>query len=409
MFSPDEFYFYLKLRFVSDRLGSSIWAGCEHGSKNLGTWGPLDPLPERDQYSIAHLPHLTTNGIIILHDQEVFTKDLLDTYRESFYDHKKITVSRDLTKEQIIMAAWTSVSWPIWCHSQKASKDIDWLESLGLIPCHYFYHGFIARDWYKFYKYHPQLNWNPNAPYRFLLYARDCSGTRSYRRKVIDGLLPVPSLLYHAKPIDSDCSAKIDLEDQKASLIQIVCETVFDEPKCTHLTEKFLKSIVMYQPFIGISGAGSLRYLRSYGFRTFHEVWDESYDGIEDADERLRHVFQLIDRLAALDKISWQNLVKRCQPIVEHNRKHFFSDFFETRLLSELGMEMNDALAKQKQQSQTDPGGAYFKVIDQVLNDNTVLDVFTTEKIHKIAQYLRTTQPERWIAICQQYSWALAY
>jgi hypothetical protein len=35
-------------------------------------------------------------------------------------------------------------------------------------------------------------------------------------------------------------------------------------------------------PFVIVGTRGSLEYLRSYGFRTFEGIWDESYDSAED-------------------------------------------------------------------------------------------------------------------------------
>jgi hypothetical protein len=46
-----------------------------------------------------------------------------------------------------------------------------------------------------------------------------------------------------------------------------VAETVFDTR--IHLTEKTLRPIACGHPFILAAGPGSLKYLQTYGFRTF--------------------------------------------------------------------------------------------------------------------------------------------
>ena len=61
----------------------------------------------------------------------------------------------------------------------------------------------------------------------------------------------------------------------------MVTETVYRGKK-NHLTEKTFKPIVMQQPFIIQSCKGSLEYLRRYGFKTFADFWDESYDEADD-------------------------------------------------------------------------------------------------------------------------------
>jgi hypothetical protein len=53
-------------------------------------------------------------------------------------------------------------------------------------------------------------------------------------------------------------------------------------------TEKILKPIVMGRPFLVLGPPNILRRLRFFGFSTFSDVFDESYDQIDDPDERLQ-------------------------------------------------------------------------------------------------------------------------
>lgn len=407
MFSPDEFYHFLKLNYGWDKSHSSVWIPRTHGSKNLLDWFHMHPNAEPSDDGFRDISHLTSNGVIILHDQEPFSKTSVDIYRQVFWHQKKEPMYQNITDEQIMMRSWATPSWPIWCHSQKQSRDIEWLESIGFIPCHYFYHGFIAKDWYRFYKYHPDLEWRPAAQFRFLLYARDTTGGREYRKTVIDRFSKSKNVLYHQDlQVSSDHSAKIDIDDQNSSSVQIVCETVFDNPSCTHLTEKVLKSMVMNQPFVGFFGPKSLSYLRSYGFQTFHNIWDESYDDIVDHNDRLDKVCSLIDSLEKLDDRQWADILEKCRPIVEHNRRHFYSEQFETTLLDEMHANMSLALKEQKHRLITDSGGSLYKVVDQLISQCDSLTDNTVKRVSAMSQYLRNTQPDRWKHICQQYPWA---
>jgi hypothetical protein len=53
-------------------------------------------------------------------------------------------------------------------------------------------------------------------------------------------------------------------------------------------TEKILKPIIMRRPFLVLGPPNILRRLRFFGFSTFSDVFDESYDQIDDPDERLQ-------------------------------------------------------------------------------------------------------------------------
>jgi hypothetical protein len=53
------------------------------------------------------------------------------------------------------------------------------------------------------------------------------------------------------------------------------------------LTEKVFKPIAGYQPFVVVGGAGILAYLKSQGFETYDNLFDESYDTEIDLDKKL--------------------------------------------------------------------------------------------------------------------------
>jgi hypothetical protein len=53
------------------------------------------------------------------------------------------------------------------------------------------------------------------------------------------------------------------------------------------VTEKTFKPVAGHQPFMIIGGAGILNYLKSQGFETFDNLFDESYDTETDFDKKL--------------------------------------------------------------------------------------------------------------------------
>jgi len=53
------------------------------------------------------------------------------------------------------------------------------------------------------------------------------------------------------------------------------------------VTEKTFKPVAGHQPFMIIGGAGILAYLRSQGFETYNNIFDETYDHETDFDKKL--------------------------------------------------------------------------------------------------------------------------
>ncbi len=86
---------------------------------------------------------------------------------------------------------------------------------------------------------------------------------------------------------------------------------------------------------------GSLEYLRSYGFRTFDGIWDESYD-LEEDDVRIARIASLLCSLDQLPPEGKQDLFDQAQEVIEHNWNHFYNGGFEKILWAELKEMLND-------------------------------------------------------------------
>lgn len=119
------------------------------------------------------------------------------------------------------------------------------------------------------------------------------------------------------------------------SMIYVPTETVYFGRR-THLTEKTFKAIALGMPFILIATAGSLEYLREYGFQTFGSIWDESYDHNVDDLSRLTQIADLLKDIDGLSLTERQQLYRHCWPIIEHNWNHFYHGGFEQILWKEL-------------------------------------------------------------------------
>jgi hypothetical protein len=119
------------------------------------------------------------------------------------------------------------------------------------------------------------------------------------------------------------------------SLIYVPTETVYFGRR-THITEKTFKAIALEMPFVLVAPAGSLEYMREYGFQTFAGILDESYDEETDDLQRVERVVKLLKDLDDLSVGERQQIHRACLPRVEHNYNHFYRGGFADILWSEL-------------------------------------------------------------------------
>jgi len=102
------------------------------------------------------------------------------------------------------------------------------------------------------------------------------------------------------------------------SFMHIISETYF-VTDIVHITEKTFKPMIYRQPFIMLGPPNALKCLRDMGFRTFHDIWDESYDAITDHSERFYKILDLcksINEWSMLKKIS---IMHKCKEIIDYN------------------------------------------------------------------------------------------
>lgn len=274
--------------------------------------------------------------------------------------------------------------------SERDSDHVDQLcEQYGWTSAYYFFHGWAALDWYRGYDKtflikpwaERQINKTFIAPNRIIAGERQHRLEMLYhifKNHILDNHISCPrmcpaekiGILDAVKPLvakypdiesvfanaplpltfagETDHpmhSCWLSLFDEcSESLLYLVTETVATGRR-HHITEKTFKPIAMGMPFVIVGTRGSLEYLRSYGFRTFDGIWDESYDLAQDSVriERLAALLRDLDQLSTSAK---QDIFYRAQEVIEHNWNHFYNGGFEAILWQELkdmlnGIEFN--------------------------------------------------------------------
>ena len=106
-------------------------------------------------------------------------------------------------------------------------------------------------------------------------------------------------------------------EHKKDSLLYIVTETFFDSVHLKDVSEKTWKPIALQMPFILIHQPYALKRLKDLGYRTFHTIWDESYDNITNSNKRMDAIVDLVLELNS--RTDFRDMIDSCREIVEHN------------------------------------------------------------------------------------------
>lgn len=276
-----------------------------------------------------------------------------------------------------------------------SERDSDFLDYAGKYissSFYYFFHGWAALDWYRGYdKTFLIKPINQRLPTKtFLAPNRIVGGNRRHRLEMLyhifkqgltDNYISCPavcpaeniSIIDAARPllnIYPDIqdvfgaqqlpinfanesghpmhSCWLSLFDEAAdSLLYLVSETVADGRR-HHLTEKTFKPIAMGMPFILVATQGSLEYLRSYGFKTFGHLWDESYDTISDPHQRIQAIASLLENLCNLSIEQRRSLFRDAIPTIRHNWNHFYNGGFEAILWDELQSMLKEIHAESR-------------------------------------------------------------
>jgi hypothetical protein len=335
----------------------------------------------------------------ICHDQEplnfsdhVFDHDMDRLYRllkhrrrdqdslavDAAFEEFTFTYAESKSLHRNYPPTWLNIhlsnDWTILLHSEINSKDVDQFSQVGFSPVYYWSHAVIARDWYRFAQHDVRLT-SRDPKKTFLIYCRDWTPNREYRLKFLDLVvqqnLTVDCVIstqhvnnqgmhlkdyqatdprfafdagailnsVHENTTSPSSSADYDADDVTSTRASVVLETVVDSSKI-HLTEKTLRPIACAHPFVLAAGPGALKYLHGYGFKTFGDFWDESYDDEADTVLRLEKIINTMRQIQNLSPDDWQKI----QCIADYNQQHFFSEEFMNQVTNELAKNLNQAL-----------------------------------------------------------------
>jgi hypothetical protein len=324
-----------------------------------------------------------------------FDIDFLGYNKESEKTYYSNTYNTEITIKSI---NYVKKSHIILLNTERSSEEKNnILNKFGFIDCNYFFHVFAAADWYRGYQYCTELT-DPNKrtiKKKYITFNRLTGGARAYRSFLVAELAKY-NLLDHGyvsysevcpehghyehnilatvgeRNVSADyvMRARYELDRIKyplridnegdipngsqtlgpipalmESFLHVVTETCYWDNK-THLTEKIFKPIVARQPFVLLGYSSNLKYLRSYGFKTFDAWWDESYDSIEDPIERLQAVVKIINDICAMSDKDLTAMLRAMQHVLDYNYNRFYSKEFIDYCWRELTENLQSSLAQ---------------------------------------------------------------
>lgn len=272
----------------------------------------------------------------------------------------------------------------ILLHSELNSTEVTRYKDTDLfVPVFWWSHAVIARDWFRYAEHDPETVWPKNLDKKINFYCRAWNGSREYRLFLLEKIKDIADLCnVKFNPIDeyhysqhnfkninlsitskdfeikfdryrqqsSTMSATYSSLDYKNTLFDCVLETIADDRR-VHLTEKTIRPIAAGQPFILVAGPGSLEFLKSYGFQTYGDIIDESYDSEQDSVKRFNKISKLMHDIC---NRNWTNEeLYQLQKIAEFNKKLFFSQEFHRAILDDLKNNLATAIAEVKKEVNT--------------------------------------------------------
>jgi hypothetical protein len=113
-------------------------------------------------------------------------------------------------------------------------------------------------------------------------------------------------------------SSETFLNSYKECFCAIVNETRFAQP-FGYFSEKTTTAIQSRLPVIIVAPPRTLEYLKTFGFKTFDQWWDESYDLEEDHEKRLMKIFDVIDFINSKSLEELKIIYQEMKEILEHN------------------------------------------------------------------------------------------
>ena len=125
------------------------------------------------------------------------------------------------------------------------------------------------------------------------------------------------------------------------SFLYVVTETICDNFYTdTNIRIDFMskmgRALAFPTPFVAVGNFGILKHLKELGFKTFSNWFDESYDDIEDLDDRMNAISKLIEKLKNITFEDQLKMRNEMLEIFQHNRNVLLKMSYDERKIINL-------------------------------------------------------------------------
>jgi hypothetical protein len=123
-----------------------------------------------------------------------------------------------------------------------------------------------------------------------------------------------------------NASLAAELAEYNHSWFSVATETEM-RPYLSRITEKSVKPLANFHPMFVLGNPGALAMIRSYGFVTFGEVFDESYDDELDPRRRFDLVYEQVVRLCRMSEDELAAIERRVEEKLIFNARWGLTTF----------------------------------------------------------------------------------
>lgn len=130
---------------------------------------------------------------------------------------------------------------------------------------------------------------------------------------------------------DKDFCPDVDTLLYQQAFLLVINETAFNYPN-PYLSEKTFKAIASNRPFVIAGAPGTLNLLHNIGFKTFSNIWDESYDQILDPTDRILAVVNIVEWVCTKSINELKDLYNEIEDILKYNFYFYKTQFKSSQL-----------------------------------------------------------------------------
>jgi len=128
-----------------------------------------------------------------------------------------------------------------------------------------------------------------------------------------------------------------DIDLVNCSYLEVVNETIFDSVSNLFITEKTFRAIAVGHIFLICGQPGLLAHLKHWGFQTFDDLFDESYDNLHSFSQRWAIIKKNLQLWISMSDVEKKSYYMKSFDKLVHNQNLLYNRDFKTEIESLFG------------------------------------------------------------------------